>query len=184
MKPLSLPLFAAAALAGCAATHEPAATAPGSRGDVFYRAFDAPAEDRYRLSDKEDFRLGGVQPDTRAVPEYPAAWLERAPREVWICTELHIDEQGAVYGSRALHPSPCNAAETAWDAEFRAAVDAATRQWRFEPSYRCVLAEGGERGEECIGARELTAVPVSRAFRFVFRRTASGGTVEGGETPP
>jgi hypothetical protein len=168
-------------LAGCAAAPRPEARRSESRGDVFYRAFDAPAEDRYRLREREDFRLGPVRPDTRVVPAYPAAWLERAPREVWICTELHIDEHGVVFGSRALHPPPCNAAETDWDAEFRAAVDAATRQWNFEPSYRCVLAEGAERGGECEGARELTAVPVSRAFRFVFRRTARGGVVEGGE---
>lgn len=181
----SITFVIATLLAGCAVVQAPRPDAdPGSRGDVFYRSLDAPAEDRYRLQEREDFRLGRIQPDTRAVPAYPAAWLERAPREVWICTQLHIDEKGAVFGSRALHPPPCSAAESAWDAQFRAAVDAATRQWRFEPSYRCVLAEGAARGGECAGARELTAVPVSRAFRFVFRRTARGGLVAGGESSP
>jgi len=178
----TITLVIVALLAGCAGDGEPRREA--STGDVSYRPLDAPEQDRYRLAESEDFRLGKVQPDTRAVPAYPVAWLERAPRVVWICTELHVDERGTVYGTRGLYPGDCNAAGTEWDADFRAAVDAATRRWVFEPSYRCVLAEGAERGGGCEGARELLAVPVSRAYRFLFRRTAQGGVVEGGDASP
>ena len=175
MRPITVVI--AAALAGCATS--PPIAGPASRGEVSYRSLDAPAQDRYRLADEEDFRVGAVRPDTRAVPDYPAAWLQRAPREVFVCTELHIDAQGAVFGARAVHASGCSGGDGAWDADFRAAVDAATRTWRFEPSYRCVLAPGATRGTHCEGARELEAVPVSRAFRFGFRRTADGGVVVG-----
>ena len=165
-----------AALAGCAAVET--ADDRGSRGEVSYRAMDA-AEDRYELREDEDFRTGAVRPDTRAVPVYPAQWLERAPREVWVCTELHIDAAGAVYDARALHPPPCSAADAAWDADFRAAVRAATAQWVFEPSYRCRLRDGARADGECRDAEALEAVPVSRAYRFLFRRTPQGGVVVG-----
>ena len=175
-------LLLAGLLAGCAA---PASRqADPARGDVFYNALDVATDDRYRLKEEEDFRLGGVRPDTRVVPAYPQAWLARAPREVFICTEVHVDESGAVFGTRALHPAPCSAAEAGWDADFRAEVERAVRQWRFEPSYQCTLPEGGEADGECRDAERLVAVPVSRAFRFVFRWTQRGGVVEGGETPP
>ena len=169
-------------LAGCASTvprpHD------AGRGDVFYDAIDVDTDDRYRLARQQDFRLGGVLADTRVVPAYPAAWEARAPREVFICTELHVDDQGAVFGTRALHAARCGAAGEAWDADFRAEVDRAVRQWRFEPSYQCTLPDGAQADGECRDAETLEAVPVSRAFRFAFRWTQRGGVVEGGETPP
>ena len=172
-------------LAGCASssTREPAPVA-SARGDVFYQSLDVATDDRYALREAEDFKLGGVSPDSRVVPVYPAAWLARAPKEVWLCTEVHVDEHGAVFGTRALHPAPCSPAEAAWDGDFRAAVEHAVRQWKFEPSYQCTLPSGAEADGECRDATQLTAVPVSRAFRFVFRVTRRGGVVEGGESPP
>ena len=180
MKPALLLL--AGLLAGCA-TPAPRGT-DAARGDVFYNALDLPTDDRYHLREQEDFRTGAVRPDTRVVPAYPASWLARAPREVFLCTEVHVDEQGAVFGTRAVHAERCSPPTAEWDADFRAEVERAVRQWRFEPSYQCTLPDGAEADGECRGARTLTAVPVSRAFRFVFRWTKRGGVVEGGETPP
>jgi hypothetical protein len=172
-------------LAGCASTvPREEAGADSARGDVFYQSLDLASGDRYALREQEDFKVGGVRADSRVVPAYPAAWLSRAPKEVWVCTEVHVDEKGAVFGTRALHPAPCSPAGTAWDADFRAAVDSAVRQWQFEPSYRCTLPSGVESRGECRDATQLTAVPISRAFRFVFRVTKRGGVVEGGESPP
>jgi hypothetical protein len=172
-------------LAGCASTTPREEAAVGSaRGDVFYQSLDLATDDRYALREQEDFRVGGVRADSRVVPAYPAAWLARAPKEVWVCTEVHVDEKGAVFGTRALHPAPCSPAGAAWDADFRAAVESAVRQWQFESSYRCTLPSGVEADHECNDAMQRVAVPISRAFRFAFRVTKRGGVVEGGESPP
>ena len=101
-----------------------------------------------------------------------------------MCIEVHVGEDGQVFGTRALHPPGCSTATDAWDASFRAAAETAVRQWVFEPSYQCRLPKGAQADGECRDATALTAVPVSRAFRFLFRATRGGGVVEGGVTPP
>jgi hypothetical protein len=184
--PIAAPALAISLLlAGCAAPTRSARMPVERRGvdaDVFYRAIEPQGIERHALSEQEDFQLGAARPDDRAVPAYPARYLAQGPAQVEICSQVFVDGDGAVFGTaphRDAEDCPTLPAEV--DAAFRTASDQALRRWRFEPSYRCTLRDGEQRRRRCDDAARREAVPVTRAYRFVFLRTERGVSVSGDE---
>jgi hypothetical protein len=172
-------------LAACATSRTAPDVVPTQRdvdADVFYRAIEPQDVERHVLRREEDFHLGTPMRDQRVTPDYPAQFLHSAPARVEICAQAHVDASGAVFGTAVETGSgacPEHAPEI--DAAFRAATHAALRQWRFEPSYRCTLRDGERRSQRCDDAARREAVPVTRAYRFVFLRTERGVSVSGDE---
>jgi hypothetical protein len=168
--------LAALILAGCASL--PAQTAP--RGEVGVREVDtavAPAS-RLSLGANESFQRPLFASDN-ALPDYPALLLaQRLPPQP-VCLRVGISAEGSVVVSEPVHAGVDCAATARAAPGFVAAARAATRQWRFDPAFRCVYPEGlrPEHGM-CVG-KGVKEVPqaVSLVYRFVFEQVDGRGRV-------
>ncbi|MEJ1250314.1 hypothetical protein WB794_11590 [Denitratimonas tolerans] len=156
------------ALTGCASLK------PQASGEVSLASLEPPDAERHALSSGEDFRMGTpIAEDARAMPPYPAKWLERAPVRLEVCVEITVGERGEVESSRPLRDAPgCGMIEGEMARDFDAAVAQTVRTWRYMPSLLCRLVPGAEADGSCGNALERAPVPVLRAYRFVFERRA------------
>jgi len=165
------------ALAGCAAT-------PDADSDAV-AASDAGVQevgsgDRITLGSNETYQPPLPAADN-AMPEYPAALLERALPEQVVCVQASISEQGQVTGTMPVSdidgcPPPATA--------FYDAAVAAVSSWRFEPAFRCIYQNADDvTPYGCIGedAREQP-LAVRLNYRFTFEQSDGQGqvTVTGG----
>jgi hypothetical protein len=176
--PSRLAVVSLIAMAGCA--QQP--RVPESRdGEVIYSQVTPDHAEHLKLERNQVYQVGTIRPDDRVLPIYPPAMLERQLPLVAVCVELYVDERGVVYETHALEQGEaCPALAPAVAEAFHPAAVDAVRRWRFEPSYVCERRPGWSAGN-CEGeGRERQAVPVSLAYRFVFRQVAGKPVVEMG----
>jgi hypothetical protein len=155
-------------------------------GNVELTPVEPPDAERHVLGDDEEFVMGEIRPDARAMPAYPNELLERALAEVSICVELTINEAGTVDSTRAfLIPGRCEKTAADVEAAMKGEVDRAVSTWVYGPSYVCRLPPNAAGDGTCSepGA-ERVPVPLLRAYRFVFRQTVQGPSVESEEEAP
>ena len=164
-------------LAACAA--RPVST----RGDVAVAPVEPPDAQRHVQATGEKFEIGDVVPDSRRNPDYPAALLSRHLPHVALCVELSIDTTGRVtHTTPIIVPPRCVALPPRIEAALKAAVDAAVLQWEFLPSHVCRRAVGDEDDGVCADDDPTRiALPMLRAYRFVFTQSADGARVSGEE---
>jgi hypothetical protein len=169
-------------LAACATTPapEPEASRVGAVG-FSEVSTAAPTIARLTLPDNETFEPPVPWSDN-APPEYPAHLLERRlPRQV-LCMRVGIDEDGRVIDTEPVSEGPDCPGDLIEESAFFAAASDAVRNWRFDPSFRCVheSAQSAQKSQGGCGFSGTQEIPqaVSLVYRFVFRQIDGKGSVE------
>lgn len=180
---ISLLMLLPVLIAACAA---PAPRSMPVDGNVAIDTVEPPDADRHELRDNEDFVVGQVLPDSRPMPQYPSDLLGQSLSMVALCVELSIDTGGHVLSTQPLVTGTrCPHHDPALQALLKHAIDAAVLQWRYAPSLACEIPPDAIPDGTCAAAGNATiAVPMLRAYRFVFRQTSAGASVQGEEEMP
>lgn len=176
---IAMVLVMAAGVSACTAPIRTPPEDPRS-GQVGFSEVDSAVVPSSRLSLAQNESFQPPLPDAgNAPPDYPEALLaQRLPPQT-VCVRLSIDESGTVFDAAPVDQGPdCTMGMTVESAFFEAAAHA-TRQWRFEPAFRCVFPEGSPPDSACgfEGTQEIPQ-PVSLTFRFVFEQIDGEGQVK------
>ena len=141
------------------------------------RPDDAPT---FTLAADQRFIFGRPIADRRAMPVYPASALEARLPPVSVCVELETDAQGQVTAARPIRVTgACELSVGALHAEaFQQAVHDAVMAWRYLPSLLCTGVSRSEAQDpDSCGSATAQAMPLLRAYRFVFTQRDGEPTV-------
>ena len=168
-------------LSACASAPPHAATQDDPHtGAVGVRSIDKllTAPERMQLADNETFQMPLAERDN-AAPAYPRELLAQRLAPQTVCLNVAIGADGRVSGSDPVGIEQGCPASMAAAPQFVEAAQAAVRQWRFDPAFRCVYPGAKPQEEGCVTGKE-EAVAVSLAFSFVFEQKEGKGTVRVG----
>ena len=139
------------------------------------------APDRIVLGENERFQpplpLAG-----NPMPEYPAASLVLGLPKQTVCVRVSVDVEGKATATYPVSEGPECPAPGNPETAFFEAVAAATRQWTFEPAFRCVFDHKPKPKEPC-GGEDTHEEPqaVSVVYRFTFEQANGLGSVRLGD---
>ena len=150
---------------------------PTRVGDVRIAPIEPPDALHLELESDEIFIVGAPFADDRRMPRYPTNLLAHRLPPVHLCAELETDTSGKVVASRAIAAPGCNSPSGEHQAAFASAVSDAVLTWRYEPSYICSSAGTTSIQGGC-GSEHAEAIPLLRAYRFVFSQRAGKPTVQ------
>jgi hypothetical protein len=156
-------------LSGCIAPRD---------GQVRLDAVEPDLAEHHELAPEQDFLVGPIVGETLLLPAYPADALRERRESVRLCMEIEVDETGTVIDSRPLPAS--SRCDEGSDRDLDAFVEVTRKvlaKWRFYPSLICTLAEVAQQDGSCEGALFVEAVPMLRAYRFLFIQGPGGPRV-------
>ncbi|SBV36691.1 conserved exported hypothetical protein [uncultured Stenotrophomonas sp.] len=137
----------------------------------------------YELSRREVFRM--PEPLHAPLPELPASASRQSLPPVTVCLNVVVDAQGQVQrGFPLLAHSQCGAGNDARNGALLQAAADAVRGWRFRPAAICRFAPGTSPvAEDCTGAAQVEAVPVTLPYAFTFEVVQGQAQVRMGKPP-